>query len=303
MNRNKIRLVAASAAMMLTAILAVPGFTATSPGSITLQVPDSFASDTLRVAWTYRTGTAITNNSLVDVLASSNAASWSPIAIRVPIRALGYNWNIGNWSDAVYAVRLRISGTATYSAVDYAYVDNTDPSVEITRPSRNEITLDDEPLAALDAVVAGRTTLKANASDALAGIASVVWKLDGNAIASGATSVYDFTASPGRHELSVVATDFAGNSASASISVIAVPGESAAGNLPDPGELVPNPDPSLIPSPDPTAIPSPDPTALPTIPPIPSPDPTAVPSPDPTAVPSPSPDPSTVPLPTLTPLP
>jgi hypothetical protein len=298
MNRSKIRMIAAAAALTLTAILAVPGFSATSPGSISLKVPDSFSRDSVAMTWTYKAGTLITNNSQVDVLTSSNGATWSPLALRVPIRNLGYNWNISNWNDAVYAVRLRIAGTSTYSATDYAYVDHTNPNIEITHPSRNDITVDDASVATLDAVVAGRTTLKANANDALSGVETVVWELDGNPIATGGTAVYDFTASPGRHELAAVASDFAGNTASASITVVALPGSAAAtppGDTPDPNDL--------IPTPDPTTIPSPDPSTLPTLPPIPSPDPTVIPSPDPTAVPSPDPTILPTPLPTLTPLP
>lgn len=238
--------------------VAAPAFSATSPGSITITSPvaSSAQGGTVTVDWTWRRGTDVTSTSTVDVYLTNNGLTWVKIASKVPVRDGGILWDASTLPDAPYALRAKVTGKSVRSTVSPIYVDNTKPTIDITRPSEGQIVIDDSTPAL--AVVAGVATLVSDARDAFTGVASVQWFLDEEQIGEGATIQHDFSMSPGQHVLKAIATDKAGNKAEDTINVLALPGTGALGAIPSPD--VP-----------PTELPVPDPGATPDVPPVPVP--------------------------------
>ncbi len=107
--------------------------------------------------------------------------------------------------DSTYGFGLVNAEQALEDAADWSVEsDHTPPTVRITRPSDN-------------AVLTGNTAVSVAATDRW-GVADVVLSVDGVPFATDGRSPYRFVIdttqySPGRHELSVVATDHAGNPA------------------------------------------------------------------------------------------
>lgn len=114
-------------------------------------------------------------------------------------------------------------------------VDLTPPSVDITRPLPGFTYISDvsHPGTAQVIKVVGFVTVRAVATDALSGVASVAFTVDGNAVPPAsvtfdpATSTWSFTLTPtakgqNTYVIGATATDVAGNSASDSISVLGV---------------------------------------------------------------------------------
>lgn len=284
------------AAMVAVIAAAVPVLAATiSRGSISLMSPQdgSAISETAQVNWIYRTGSAVTSSSKVGVYRSFDRVNWTLIAGNIPISAGSYTLDTNSLADGPYLLRL-VADNKVASGANKTIIDNTAPVVSVTKPSNGSLIVDDNSVAPLPAVVAGRSTLQVAAEDNASGVASVVWSLDDNEIARGATTSYDFGAVPGRHTLKATVTDRAGNEASSSVDVIALPGQGQAG--------VPTlPTPPVVPSGLPTPLPVPTdvPPTLPGLPGVP--EVPGVPSvpPSPPSVPAPpASPPATPPLPT-----
>ena len=113
-------------------------------------------------------------------------------------------------------------------------VDLTPPIVDLVRPAPGFTYTNDAPSPRDDGKikVVGSVTVQAVATDALSGVASVAFTVDGNPVpAAGvsftAPSTWSFTFTPTQkgqttYTIGVTATDKAGNSASDSISVLGV---------------------------------------------------------------------------------
>ena len=283
MKRISIRTLAISLAMAAGLLAASPAFSASTPGSVAIQSPASgdATSQTVTVRWAWRSGKSVTSTSRVDVQATINGVFWNTIAPNVPIRNGSVDWDTRGWPDFPYGLRIAVRNTTVKSpVVSPIIVDNTAPSVAITRPREGDVIVDDETVASF-AVVAGSATLEAQAQDSLSGVEVVEWMLDENSIGQGSSLPYDFSVTPGQHTLTALATDRAGNSASTSISILVLPGLGAldpiTGLLPSDQ---PSPNPGEFPAPLPSDVPSPgeDPVPLPSDVPSPDEDPAPLPS-------------------------
>lgn len=280
------------AAMVALTAVAVPVLAATMfRGSISLMTPTdgSAIREDAQITWIYRTGSAVTAASKVGIYRSFDRVNWTLVAGNLPITAGTYTIDSKSLADGAYLFRLVADGKVA-SGANKVVIDNTAPVVSITKPSNGALIVEDNTLAAPPAVVAGRSTLQVAAEDNASGISSVVWSLDDNEIARGVTSSYDFGLSPGRHTLTATVKDRAGNEASSSVDVIALPGQNQVGTpppLPTPGAL-PSDVPTTLPIPTdlPTTLPTP-PVGVPSIPPSPP----TVPAP-PTVPPAPTPLPT-----------
>lgn len=292
MQKASIRKIATLVAVLAVALVAVPAFSATSPGSIAITSPKAGTADaeTVSIEWVWKAGSAVSSLSKVDVQATVNGVVWRTVSSAVPIRLGTAAWDTKTWPDYTYALRVVVQKTTVKSAVvSPVLVDNTAPDVRITRPEEGQVLVEDEP-AVQSAVVIGTATLEADARDALSGVEKVEWILDDAKIGEGAQFTYNFSSQPGQHVLTAVATDRARNSASFSISLIALPGPSVAGPLPVPSDA-PNPVPSDVPSEVPNPVPSDVPSE------VPNPVPSDQPNPVPSDVPNPVPSDVPVPLP------
>ncbi|HEX9775039.1 MAG TPA: Ig-like domain-containing protein [Actinomycetota bacterium] len=268
------------------ALSTVPAIGATSPGSITITslAAHDYLSDSVDVEWAWKRGDKVSSSSLVHVYVTTNGYVWNRIAANIPIRSGVFTWDTTSVDDYAYAIKVRVKHSPAYSVVSPLFVDNGDPEVRITSPTASQIVVEGQ--SPDTAVIVGSALLAADARDEMSGIASLVWYLDGDEITPNADGSYDFSeATPGSHELSVVAADFAGNESSASIQVFTTPGPNyAASKAPsedpgvpedptggaDPTESLPDPDgdpAENLPDEDPgveNPVPSDLPTALPT---------------------------------------
>jgi hypothetical protein len=228
--RTRRRTIASIALLVLLVacvVSSIPAFSATTSGSITMVSPSS--GDAVRldtpIEWSWKRGDYVRTTSRVDVYFSRNLLQWTTLAKSVPIMNGSYLWNTKNHVDGYYFVRVVVSGTTIRSTSGMFLVDNTNPVVEITRPATGQVIVEDETPSF--AVVAGSTTLVADPRDSFSGIESVTWLLEDEQIGTGVSYTHNFNDDPGQHELTAVATDRAGNTASASIDLVALPGPSA----------------------------------------------------------------------------
>jgi hypothetical protein len=298
--RTKFKYAVLMATVAMVAV-ALPVLAATmSKGSISLSGPrnGSAIHETTQVTWYYKSGSAVNSASKVGVYRSLDRVNWTLVAGNLPISAGRYALDTENLTDGAYLFRVVANGKIA-SGANKAIIDNTAPVVSITKPSNGALIIDDTDVATPPAVVAGRSTIQVAAEDNASGVASVVWFLDDTEIARGATSSYDFGTSPGRHTLKATVKDRAGNEASSSVDVVAMPGQGQIGEVPD------LPTPPVVPSELPTPLPVPSdlPTTLPTLPGVPElpsipPSPPAVPAP-PASPPAVPPLPTPVPTPTI----
>lgn len=253
-------------------LVAVPAFSATRPGSVTITslAANQPAGGIVKVEWTFRSGTEVDSLDLVNAFVTSNGLTWTKIADRLPIRQGAFDWDTSSLTDGAYAVKLKVYKEPISTIVSPVFVDNAAPVVDIVRPAPNQLIVDDA--GPEYAVVAGVATLQAVAEDALTGVASVTWFVDDEEIVPDAGNKYDFGAAPGPHTLKAVATDYAGNSSEDVVAILALPGPStvAGGELPidpdqDPTTLIPS-DLPVDPDQDPTTLlpvdPDQDPTTL-----------------------------------------
>lgn len=301
MKRISGRTLAVSLAMVAGLLVASPALSATSPGSIAITSPTrgEAASQTVTIRWAWRTGTSVRSTSFVDVQATINGVFWTTIASNKSIKLGSVDWNTVGWPDFPYGIRVVVRSTSVKSpVVSPIIVDNTAPTVTITRPQEGDVILDDQTMASF-AVVAGSVTLESQAVDGLSGVNTVEWMLDDESIGQGASLLYDFGANPGQHTLTAVATDLAGNSASDSTSILALPGLGALSpitGLLDPSNPPPV-DPEQYPVPVPSENPLPGEVPSPDLGEEPNPLPSEVPSPDTGGDPGANPAPSELPLP------
>jgi Bacterial Ig domain len=215
----------------------------------------------------------VTSTSHVYVQVSSDGIHYRILGYALPIHS-AYVWDTSGYNSGLYSIRVQVERTTTWSTMFPVIIDHQAPSVTITHPAAGEALGSGVSVPTSSAaVVSGPTTLTADASDALSGIADVVWFLDLDAsnpsasepIGDGATISYNFDQVLGSHTLTAIATDKAGNIASATRAVTAVPG--AIGPLQNLGVLPSDsgsPDPS--PTPTPTPTPSESPGAVPNVP-------------------------------------
>lgn len=265
------------------ALVAGPAIGATSPGSIRITEPvaSSAHGGTVGIEWSYRPGTEIRSTSKVNVFWTPNGLTWGKIASSVPIRTGGVEWNSAG-INAPVAFRVAVVGTTIKSTVSPVLIDNTKPTVDIVRPTTNQVIVEDA--APGFAIVAGSATLSADARDGFTGIAEVRWLLDGKLIGTGANYKHNFGNRPGQHVLTAVAVDRAGNTAEDSVDIMALPGPSNAGQVPE----LPAP-----PSEGPALPETPDlPDGTPEVPEVPNPDPSEAPDPTPSDDPAPPVDPT-----------
>lgn len=272
---------AVGAALVVLASVTVPALAATTfPGSITIVAPSNGAAirDTFALQWTFKTGTKVPWWSRVTIAESTDRVRWNRLAGGFGIRTATYQIDTTTLTNGAHAFRISVNGTTISSTSTYI-VDNADPVIQISRPSNGSITVDGDTTRA-PAVVVGFSPIEAVAEDGHSGVASVVWTLDDEEIAQGAVSSFDFGANPGSHTLTATVTDRAGNQASSSISILALPGQSQIGT----------PSPSPVPTVTPTDLPTTPPTTPPTLPPVPEPSipPTTPPSIPPTPLPTPT---------------
>jgi len=119
-----------------------------------------------------------------------------PVSLPAQVRP-GFTAGTGGLTN-VHAVRnVRISSPGS------APTDTTPPTVDLTAP-------------AAGATVFGTSTVTANASDAMSGVASVAFQVDGSPLATSVTTPYAATwdttkVADGQHTITAVATDAAGN--------------------------------------------------------------------------------------------
>lgn len=252
---NKMRIAALAVVVVGTAATMVPA-AVISPGSVKLTTPErqsSMRGDTV-VTWTWKAGASVRSTSVVDFFVTQNGLAWYTIKVKTPIRAGSFSWNTNAWPDGVYAMRATVSGTTVKSIVSPFIIDNTSPEVRIARPAEGEVLVENERTVFFAAIV-GSARLEADARDALSGVQTVRWYLDDAEIGTGSPYDYNFSRHPGNHVLKAEAIDRAGNSATHSITVVVLPGPSAAdGAVPKPSDL-PIPDPSAPPSADQPTLP------------------------------------------------
>jgi len=137
-----------------------------------------------------------------------------------------YTFNAKDWNDGNYRIRISAMddagnvGTATSGNFT---IDKQPPSVYISRPlrgymyinifGRNIIPPIPLPISIYDAIIIGKITVEATASDAHSGIQRVEFEADGNAMPDY-SAPYEWLWDPsmGVHTLKVTAYDNAGNS-------------------------------------------------------------------------------------------
>ena len=297
--RTNFRRAATALALATIALAAVPALSASIKGGISHDslTPAEAVAGVVDLDWTWTGGTKVNSQDAVNVTVSTDGTSWSPIARRLPIRDGHYAWDTTAVPDGSYYVRYRVAGHWIFSDAVLVTVDNTAPLVRITRPTTDQIIVDDTTPGF--AIVAGNATLEARALDVTTGVTDVTWLLGEEQIASGDSATYNFSANPGPHTLTAVATDGAGNTASHSIEILALAGPSAAvegaPEIPE-GEFPPEggEEPEL---PDLGETPGlPDLGEEPTLPTLPEDGGDPDPDPDPTPTPSPTlPDPGSEP--------
>jgi hypothetical protein len=286
-NKKLALTVALAVAIVGGAAVAMAG---TSPGTISLRAQNA-VKDTATIDWTWRAGSSVRSTSKVDIL-KLEGSTWRALATGIAITRGTYSWDTSVARDGAYTLRAVIQRTSVRSGTLPVMVDNTDPTVHIVKPSAGGVIVDDEQKASA-AIVAGMSSLVADANDYGSGIASVEWTLDDTTeIPGGATTEYDFsTVKPGPHTLAVTATDAAGNTSSDSVQIVALPGPSvASGVTPEPSDVPVDPsNPPTVPV-DPNNPPSlpVNPSNPPTVPSAPPVTPPAVPAPPvtPPAVPA-----------------
>jgi len=130
----------------------------------------------------------------------------SPLGSAVTSSPYTISWNTltaNDGSHALYSLATdNDSNTASSSQITVT-VDNTPPAVSITSPASG-------------ATVSGTTSITASSSDAITGVSSIAFYLDGSLIGESTSSPYtidwDTTqTSNGTHNITAVATDGAGN--------------------------------------------------------------------------------------------
>lgn len=287
MRRTPFRKILLSSALIMGLAPAIPALTASSSlGQIVLEDPvtQTAYSDTVPIAWGWQGGSRVSSASKLYFQASPDGYRWFPIKTSVPIRDGQSEWDTTGWPEGVYSVRGVVHRTLVKDVVGPIVIDRTDPGVRITKPSEGDIWIEDT-LRLYGTAVVGTTTLEASTYDFGTGVDTLVWSLNDEEIGRGTPYTYNFSMNPGRHTLTATATDFAGNTASHSILVIAGPGPSLVAQdlpevpevpegpgepptVPDPTTLIPEdvpgaPDPSEVPAPDPSTVPAPDPGPAP----------------------------------------
>ncbi len=265
---------------------AVPAISASGPGRIkhTSLTAGQAVGGIVPIEWNWKSGTEVNSADTVNVFVSTDGTNWTRIAKRVPIRNGRFDWDTGGVSDFAYAVQLKVVREPVRDIVSPIYVDNKAPMVAIMEPSNRQVIVDN--LSPEYAVVAGQARLRALALDGFTGVAEIGWYLDDaeEPFATEADFVHDFSDTIGPHTLTFKATDFAGNSNTDRIEILALPFPSGLSEgetpelpdtgeeptLPDPGDEqeLPDPgdDPELPELPDPGDEPDPDLGEMPALP-------------------------------------
>lgn len=258
-----IRLVLA-VATVLGLVVSGPAMSATGPGTIrvTSPVTRTILGDEALITWTYTYGTLLKTSSIIAISASKDGGrTWKALATWLPVRS-AFVWDTTGFDSGSYTIQVWARGTNVVSRVSNLIIDHVPPTVSIVRPAEGDVA-GITTTNVTDTIVTGPTTLEATATDGLAGVADVVWMIDDEIVASGATAVYNFDQKYGRHMLTAIATDRAGNVATDTRFVTAVPGPTAA--LQNLG-LLPSDPPSQSPAPSPSPSPGSPLQSVPTLP-------------------------------------
>jgi len=131
-----------------------------------------------------------------------------------------YVWNASNLEDGnEYILQIiavdAYGNTARYFTEPFT-MDNTAPSLEITKPEAGRLYIFDReilPIIGNKAIIIGKITLQADATDS-SGIEKVEFYVDGAYKAGDSTSPYEWTWSEktiGKHTIKIIAYDMAGN--------------------------------------------------------------------------------------------
>lgn len=231
------------------------------PSTFRLTAPGSPAllRGTVPVRWNWTGGSAMRRR-FVGIVAVNRASSvLGFVEIAAPLWYGRSTWDTTTWEDGVYTVRAFVVGTSLGTTLEAVAIDNTAPEVRVTRPASGQVVVNDTVIASESphTIAAGRVTLTAEASDALSGVASIRWYVDGEPAGEGAEVVHDFGANAAEHTVQAVATDLAGNAAEQTVHTGGTP------TAPDP---TPKQDPGASGAEEPAGSPATPP--LPSLPPI-----------------------------------
>ncbi len=142
-----------------------------------------------------------------------------------------YLWNVSNLTDGseyvLQIIAVDASGnTARYFTEPFT-IDNTAPSLDITKPGAGKLYMFDReilPIIGNKAIIIGKITIQADATDS-SGIDKVEFYVDGSYKSEDTTSPYEWAWSEktiGKHTIKVIAYDKAGNKISEEREVFAI---------------------------------------------------------------------------------
>lgn len=150
---------------------------------------------------------------------------WHTLASNIPLGNRYYGWDTSKIAPGeleLQSLRIRVPGRKLVSPSMGFWIDHIPPQVRITEPAAQPLEIAGITAGKPVAIVHGKTDLRVWSYDLPTGIRHVVWWIDSGWIAYE-TSALDHVFSPGRHELTAIAYDFAGNSTrSETITVIAL---------------------------------------------------------------------------------
>ncbi|HEC82330.1 MAG TPA: hypothetical protein ENI53_00395, partial [Thermoplasmatales archaeon] len=161
----------------------------------------------------------------------NNGATWHKIVENTENDG-EYMWNTSGLEDGKnYLIEISAMDTTGNIGKDYSNkftVDNTKPTVEITKPVIGKLYMFDReilPVIGSKAVIIGKITIEVEANDATAGMEKVEFYIDGKYNAEDTSSPYKWVwdeRSFGKHTIKVVAYDKAGNKINKEVEVFIV---------------------------------------------------------------------------------
>lgn len=196
MSKRRMGSTIVGAGMLALAALA-PAGAAGAPGSIAIVSPASGSAvgRDVQIVWAYATGTVITASSVVRAEVKLGGPVYTLIG-EEPITAGSMPWDTSALVEGSgYQLRLTVMGTNKQAIADSLVLDNTSPHIDVSV----------DPSMCTAWCNGALATVTVTASDA-SGLAQDP---------SGVTELAD----EGVHELTFVATDVVGNSATASVTV------------------------------------------------------------------------------------
>ncbi|HEC76233.1 MAG TPA: hypothetical protein ENI33_03095, partial [Thermoplasmatales archaeon] len=161
----------------------------------------------------------------------NNGATWHKIVENTENDG-EYMWNTSGLEDGKnYLIEISAIDTAGNIGKGYSNkftVDNTKPSIEITKPVIGKLYMFDReilPIIGSKAVIIGKITIEVEANDATSGMEKVEFYIDGKYNAEDTSSPYRWVwdeRSFGKHTIKVIAYDKAGNKINKEIEVFIV---------------------------------------------------------------------------------